>query len=236
VNCTCKLKSGNKVAGLPDGLEPRFLSGLTESEFKAILSLAVHRRFLGSSVITHEADPAERLFLLTSGQGRHFVLTGSGRKILLHWLTAGQVFGGAAALQFPCNYLASTEVLLDSCALVWDRKTIRELLDRFPILLDNALSIAVLEHIAWLMGSQVNLMTEDAPSRIANVLISLACGIGKGGPDGIEIPVGNEDLAARANVTPFTVSRALRRWQEEGIIKKGRGKVILRQPERLVRE
>ena len=236
MNCTCKFLSGNRFLGLPDELRPRLLSGLANAELNGILSVATHRRFLESSVIVHEQDPAERLFLLTSGQGRHFVLTANGRKVLLHWLTAGQVFGGAAMISTPSNYLASTEVLSDSCALVWDRETIRELVSRIPMLLDNALSIAVTEHIAWLIGAKISLSTDDAQSRIAHLLISLACGIGKSGPEGIEVPVGNEDLAAAANVTPFTISRSLSKWQQEGILRKGRNKVILRQPELLLPE
>jgi CRP-like cAMP-binding protein len=109
----------------------------------------------------------------------------------------------------------------------------RKLVTRIPTLLDNALSIAVTEHIAWLIGAKVSLSSEDAQSRIADFLISLALGIGKSSPDGVEIPVANEELAAAANVTPFTVSRFLSQWQRDGILRKGRGKVVLLRPELL---
>ena len=233
-NCGCKLLPGKRVANLPPGLRPRFLSGLPKAALLEILSAATHQRFLASSVVLHEGDPAERFFILTSGQGRHFILTSDGQKILMHWLTPGQVFGGAALLSTPSHYLASTEVLLDSCALVWDRKTIRELVSQFPGLLDNGVSIAVTENIAWFVASRVSLVSDDAMGRIAQMLVSLASGIGKAGPDGIEIHVGNEDLAAGANVTPFTVSRALATWQREGVLTKGRGKILLQKPELLV--
>jgi CRP-like cAMP-binding protein len=233
VNCNCDL-SGGKVLALPANLRPRFLLGLTKSEIATVLSQASHRRFLRSSVILHEEDSADRLFLLTSGRGRHFVLTRRGRKILLHWLTAGQIFGGAALLSDSSKYLASTEVLSDCCALAWDRKTVRKLVTGIPRLLDNALSIAVTEHIAWLIGAKVSLSSEDAESRIADFLIGLALGIGISGPDGVVIPVANEEVAAGANVTPFTVSRFLSKWQREGILGKGRGKIILRRPELLI--
>lgn len=233
VSCTCKLLSGRRVGEIPAHLRPRFLEGLLNSELNAVLSVAKHRRFVESSVILHEEDPAERLFLLTSGRGRHFVLTRDGRKIPLHWLTAGQVFGGAAMISSPSAYLASTELLSAGCALVWERKTIRELVGRIPALLDNAFSIAVTEHIAWLVGARVSLSSASAQSRVAHLLLSLACGIGRTGPNGVEIPIGNEDLASAASVTPFTVSRILRQWQRDGILRKGRGRVILRQPELL---
>ena len=79
-------------------------------------------------------------------------------------------------------------------------------------------------------------MSDDAAGRIASLLLSLACGIGTVCPDGVEIRVGNEDLAAGANVTPFTVSRTLSEWQREGILTKGRSKLLLRRPEFLMSE
>ena len=182
-------------------------------------------------MIVERDQPAERLFLLLRGQGRHFAITQDGRKIILHWLTAGQFFGGITILPAPSQYLLSTEVVPGSCVLVWDRKTMREFVSRFPILLDNAISSAVTEHFAWAISARISLMSDDAVGRIANLLISLASGIGKVRPDGVEIPVGNEELAAGANVTPFTVSRTLSEWQREGFSTKGRGKLLLQRPE-----
>jgi CRP-like cAMP-binding protein len=233
VTCGCKGLHDKRIAGLPDRLHPRIFSGLPKAELDAIVSAATHRKFPASSVILQQEDPAERFFLLTSGRGRYFFITPSGQKVLLHWLTAGQVFGGAAILSAPSHYLASTELLSAGCALVWDKETIRGFALRSPRLLDNILSIAVTEHIAWLITANVSLSSDDAHGRIAHMLISLACGIGKVGYDGVEIQVGNDELAAGANVTPFTVSRSLSAWQREGVLKKGRGKVLLRRPELL---
>jgi CRP/FNR family transcriptional regulator, nitrogen oxide reductase regulator len=220
MSCRCVVLANRKVLELPP-------------ELNVALSEATHRRFAESSVVIHEEDPADRVFMITSGQGKQFVLTRDGRKVVLNWLTAGQCFGGIAMVSSPSKYLASTEVESDSCALVWERKAIRELIYRIPRLLDNAFSIAVTERIAWLIGARVSLSTDDAQSRVAHLLLSLACGIGKEGLEGIEIPVGNEDLASAASVTPFTVSRILSNWQREGILRKRRGRVILVQPEYL---
>ncbi|MGA8740642.1 MAG: Crp/Fnr family transcriptional regulator [Terracidiphilus sp.] len=234
MKCGCTSSTDRRVAGLPDRLRPRFFCGLTTTEISSILSSATHRHFPRSSVILERDDPAERLFLLTKGQGRQFAVTRSGRKIILYWLTAGQFFGGVTILSAPSQYLVSTEAEPGSCVLVWDRKTVRELMSRFPVLLDNALSVAVTEHIAWAISARISLMSDDAGGRIANLLLSLACGIGKVCPDGVEIRVGNEDLAAGANVTPFTVSHTLGEWQREGILTKGRGKLFLQRPELLM--
>jgi CRP-like cAMP-binding protein len=231
--CSCKISSGQSVRVLPVGLRPTLFSKLTKSELSAVLSAASHRRFLEYSVIVQEGDPAERFFLLTSGHGRQFVLTRDGRKIVLASLPAGKIFGGNAILSTPTTYFASTEVLSYSCALMWDRKAIRRLSAQIPQLLDNALSIAVHEYIAPLLHGKISLASESAQSRIADLLVSLASEVGKKVSEGVEISVSNEDLAAGASVTPFTVSRSISRWQREGILEKKRRKVILRKPELL---
>jgi len=234
MNCACKLSPGNQIVGLPNELRPRFLAGLPKAALDSVLSVAKHRKFRAFSVIIKQEDPAEQFFLLTSGHGRHFVITNDGRKILMHWLTAGQIFGGAAILSTPIQYLASTEVLADSCALVWERQTIRELASNCPALLDNALSIAVIETIAWSTAAHVSLSSDDAHGRVAHLLVSLASAIGKATHDGVEMKVLNEDLAEGANVTHFTVSRCLTHWQRAGILAKRRGKILLRKPELLL--
>ena len=234
MTCACKFLSGNQNVALPEGLRPRFLSGLKKAELDSVLSVAKHRHFRASSVIINQEDSAERLFLLTSGQGRHFVITSEGRKILLHWLTPGQPFGGAAILSAPFHYLASTEVLVDSCAFVWERQSIREIMSNCPALLDNALSIAVTENIAWLIAAHVSLSADDAQGRVAHLLVSLASAVGRITPGGVDLRVLNEDLAEGANVTPFTVSRCLRDWEHAGLVAKRRGGILLRRPELLL--
>jgi CRP/FNR family transcriptional regulator, nitrogen oxide reductase regulator len=206
---------------------------LSKADLNFVLSVAKHRQFRASTVALHEGDPAERGFLLTSGHGRQFVTTKDGRRISLLWLTAGQTFGGNAIVAGPMRHFGSTELLSESCALMWDRQTIRELVFRYPILLDNALSIAATEYIASLISTQVSLSSNDARRRIAQLLASLACGIGKVTSDGVELQVTNEDLASGANVTLFTVSRFLGEWQRAGVLTKGRGYVVLRKPELL---
>jgi CRP-like cAMP-binding protein len=233
VNCNCKLSRNNKVEGLPTGLRPRIFGGLAQDDLAVILAAARHQEFAGPTVVLHQGDTAEQTFLLTSGQGIHFVLTEKGQKIVVHWLTAGQLFGGAALLSVGCPYLASTEVQTAGCALVWNRPILRELVTRFPILLDNALSIAITEHFAWQLNSRISIGTEDARVRLARLLVALACGIGRTSRGSIEILVANEDLAAAASVTAYTVSRVIAEWQRAGILNKHRGRIILLRPDLL---
>jgi CRP-like cAMP-binding protein len=234
MNCRCILSPVKRVLGLPSQLRPRFLSGLSEAELNYVLSAASHRQFRAASVVINQEDSADRFFMLTSGHGRHFVITDDGRKIILHWLTAGRIFGGAAIVSTPMRYLLSTELVSDSCALVWERQAIRNLASRCPKLLDNALSLASTELIPWLTAAHISLSSDDAQGRVAHLLESLASAIGRATPSGVEMSITNEDLAEGANVTPFTVSRCLSDWQSAGIVVKRRGKLLLRKPELLL--
>ena len=45
-------------------LKPRFLEGLTPSALNSVLEAAEYRRVPGNTVITHQDQPSEHLFLL----------------------------------------------------------------------------------------------------------------------------------------------------------------------------
>ena len=63
---------------------------------------------------------------------------------------------------------------------------------------------------------------------------SVARTIGKEVAGGAALQITNEELASAANVTPFTASRLMSKWQREHApSSERRGKVLLRSPERL---
>jgi CRP-like cAMP-binding protein len=196
------------------------------------MAAATARCFAANSIVTNQGDPAEHFFLLTKGCARHFTITEDGRKVLLVWFSAGDVFGGSALLSDPSSYLLGTEMVKDSCAFVWRRSVIRDLVARYPSLQENALSIAS-DYITWFHASHLALVSLNARQRLGRVLTSLAQGIGHKVAGGIQLDITNEQLANAANVTPFTASRLLSEWQRDGAVTKGRGSVVLRAPQRL---
>src|SRR5437660_1299873 len=105
----------------------RFLEGLTMSDRATVLAAATPRHMHANSVAVRQGDPADFLFLIVKGRARHFYITPEGKKIVLLWLTEGQIFGGSALLSASIEYLVGTEVLSDSYVLTWPRRTIRAL-------------------------------------------------------------------------------------------------------------
>ena len=207
------------------------LRGLGQKEIDLILAAAKRRRFSAKSVMTYQDEPADHLLLLWKGRARYFFETRNGKKLILRWITPGDIFGGAALVSRPSTYIVSTEAVRDSVVLLWDGPTIRALARRFPELLENAIFLAA-DYFSWYVAAHAALTSKTAQERLAHVLLELAPSIGQKVAGGIELDVTNEELANSANITPYTTSRMVSEWQRSGAIRKHRGKIIIRSPER----
>src|SRR5271170_4190137 len=92
-----------------NSLKSRFLEGLVSGETSAIIAAASRKRYSADSVITSEGDPAKQVFLLLEGAARHYTVSPQGEKIVVRWVSPGEVFGMAAFLSEPMEYVLSTE-------------------------------------------------------------------------------------------------------------------------------
>lgn len=220
------------VSALDINSKSPFLEGLAPSEVKTILAAASQRQFPAKSVVANQGHVAEHLFLLTRGRARFFFHTPDGKKVILLWLTPGEIFGGSALLSNRSSYLVSTETLKDSCMLVWDQATLRSLVGRYPRLMENTLLTAS-NYLAWYVAAHVALISDTARKRLAGVMICLAQTIGRKDSAGLEFDATNEELASAACISPFTTSRLLSEWRDNRAIVKRRGKIVLCSADRL---
>jgi CRP-like cAMP-binding protein len=205
---------------------------LEPQEIDVILAAAKPRSFPAKGVMTHQGQPADRLLLLWKGRARYFFDTRDGKKLILRWITPGDICGVSALLSRPFVYLVGTEAVRDSVALVWPGETVRALARRFRPLLENALFITK-HYISWYVAAHAALASQTARERLAHVLLELAPRIGEKFSGNIELEVTNEELAHSANITPYTASRLMTEWCRSGAIRKRYGKIVLRFPERL---
>jgi CRP-like cAMP-binding protein len=213
-------------------LKSRLFDGITRRDVSSILEASTLQQVFANTVVFHQGDTAHSLYLLVEGRGRYFYNTPEGRKVLLPWIMPSDIFGVATLLSDSTSYLVSTESVTDSFVFQWERVSIRGLAGRYPRLLENAFSIAT-DLMHWAVDAHVGLACHSARERLAQTLLNLAHDIGEKGRDGIELNLKNEELADAASVTRFTVSRLMSEWDRRGILKKSRGKVLLRSPEKL---
>lgn len=209
-----------------------FLQGLEPQEIDVILAAARPRRFSAKRVMTYQGEPADGVLLLWKGRARYFFDTPDGKKLILRWITPGDIFGASALVSRPSTYIVSTEAVRDSVALVWAGETIRVLARRFPPLLENAF-FTTTDYISWYVAAHAALTSQSARERLAHVLLELAPRIGEEFSGNIELEVTNEELGNSANITSYTASRLISEWRRSGAIRKRYGKIFLRFPERL---
>lgn len=214
-------------------LSSRFLSGIDRTAVDTILGAAQLRRFSADQDITTFGCRATRLYLLQSGQARFYHVTKSGDLVLVAWLVPGDVIGLVAILETPPPYMATAEASCDCEVLVWEHSTIRKLVASNPVLVENALHIS-LGYLRIYIDRHVGLLTKTAEERLAETLLKLGEQAGEFHPDGIEIRATNDELAALADISPFTASRVLRNWDRTGALCKARGRVLLQAPEALM--
>jgi CRP-like cAMP-binding protein len=210
----------------------RFLHGLTPSAVDEIVATASPKQFLANAVVISQGQPANRLFLLTKGRARFFFITEGGRKLLVHWIMPGEIFGAGALMAKPFPYVLSAEMIENGAVLIWDRSTIRRKVTKYPRLLENILPIFS-DYLIRQIAMHVAQTQRGARERLAQVLVTLSSAMGNQTQGGINLNVTNEDLAAAANITVFTTSRLLSDWQRQGVLVKSRRKISLISPERL---
>lgn len=207
-------------------INSRLLDGLTDRDRATVLEAGSTRFVSAHAVVAHQGQPGDRLYLITRGWARYFYITPEGTKIMLLSLPTGQIFGASALLREPREYLVSTEMVVDGSVLAWHSRAIRSLAERFPLLLENALSLSY-DYLSWYVSAHTSLVCDGAEKRLARVLVTLADGIGHTVSSGVAIDLTNEQLANMANITLFTASRILTRWQRKGAIIKRRGQVLI---------
>src|SRR5271156_3412875 len=117
--------------------KPRFFEGLDLSDVRTIMAAGTQQRFSANSVITRQGYSAGHLYLLLTGRLRRFFTTVDGQKIVLLRVAAGDIFGEAAVLAKPLEYLVSSEATTNTTPLGWSRGTIRGLCAQYPRLVEN---------------------------------------------------------------------------------------------------
>ena len=221
------------TAPLPPGFRSKLLEGLTPSEIKAVIAAARPGRISPRQIIRNEGDPVTHLFLVVTGHAVHYTMTDAGEKLFLRWFAPGDVFGIQALQREPAHHNTTIEAVQKGSVLMWERASARALRLQYPQIFENAYS-SVLNRVTNVIDKLVLRAGRTAQQRLARMLVESAHQIGRARRDGIEFDVTNEQLADLAGVSLFTASHQLSEWQNQGVLIKRRGKILLRSPQRLV--
>jgi CRP-like cAMP-binding protein len=187
---------------------------------------------LARDVIFSEGAPAKEVFLLISGCVRTTQVSENGVEVILRLVLPGEVI---CALRVGTGKHTSTAQAVQECrALVWDTATFEAIVERFPILQRNTHRILD-RRICELEQRLCEISTSTASPRLAQTLVRLLGQMGRESNGEIEINIPQESMAQMTAMTPFTVSRVLSKWEQQGLVSVRRGRIAVRSYEGLLR-
>jgi CRP-like cAMP-binding protein len=218
------------IAAVPlfSGLDQR---GLADVKADArVVRAAAGRAFF------REGEPARVFYVLRRGRVKFTQISAEGHEVILRVIGSGEPFGGVAAFAENATYPVTARAVEPSDAYAWDGAKMLGLMRRFPDVAINAARM-IADRFHDLQRQHRELMTERVERRIARALLRLVQGAGRRVEAGVEIdfPLSRQDLAQMTGTTLFTVSRTLSAWEQDGLIKAARRRVVVKQPHRLVR-
>jgi CRP-like cAMP-binding protein len=174
-----------------------------------------------------EGDQPDTFLILESGRVAAHQLTTDGQQALLKYIRPGEPFGLTSILPFSRN-LASAQAVEDSSALAWHRDIVKPLIKSSPQLALNLAGFLARSY-EEILERYVRQATRPVRARIAWALVKLAKQIGTQEGNQVVIAEGfkQKDLADLAGTTIYSVSRTLSEWQQQKIVEKRRGRVVV---------
>jgi CRP-like cAMP-binding protein len=212
----------------------RLFYKLEPADREEILAAATGVRRSRGERFFGQGAAAPFFYILQQGRVKLTQLTPDGELVLVRLVIPGEAFGGVAAMGNQ-TYPVSAESADASVALAWGGRTMDRLLRRHPQLAINFIAFLA-DRLHDMQARYEELATEQVEQRLARVLVRLVRRTGTRVESGvlIDVRLSRQDLAQMAGTSLFTVSRILSRWQDAGVIRSQRRRILVRHPHGLV--
>ena len=192
---------------------PLFAS-LTNEQIAAVADQFHVDSFAPDTIIFLDGDPADRLWVLQSGQVKIVKHTSDGQENLLEVITPGEMFGGAGLLL--ASHPATAVAMTATGTLSIERDPYLQLIRQYP---EIALRIIALlgDRLQAAMKMRA-LSTERVDVRLANILLKLCDKVGEPVAEGVRIhlSLSRQDLADMTGTTIETAIRIMSKFRKEG--------------------
>lgn len=176
------------------------------------------RKYRRGQVLCNEGDPGESIYILEEGQLRVTQWTAAGDEAVLAVVEAPAAVGELSLLDGSPRSATLTAVGPVLVRLIPRKAFITLLHDQPQIVPGLLVTLATL--IRRANARQVDLLTLDVPGRLAKWLVERASRLGVPMQDSILVDIGRSqgELAAEIGTTRPTLNRALRGFEDQGII------------------
>ena len=194
---------------------------LPAGELDALASHLQMKTYQKSESIYIEGDPADSVWVVSSGRVQIFKYSSEGRPLAIESIGPGELFGtlcrlGGDGQQYPCTAIASVDTEVIRIA---DRE-FRTMYNRYPAIVMGVCSLCSqrLQAVQNLSCSS----QEPVEKRLAMLLIKLHA------KHGNTLPFTKRELAEQAGSTVETTIRVMSRFQKKGWLTSERGKLQLK--------
>lgn len=200
---------------------------LENSQKIDILKKIEHKKFKKGDVIFNEGDDSKSLFFISYGRMKLYKYTTDGKEQIISILSEGDFYGELDILK-ESKYRVNAKAITDCRICTITSRDFKELMSTRPEL---ALAVidSLTERLTEAEGLVRSLATNDIEARVAYLLVSLIDKYGEKKNNTIEIsiPLTREDMANYIGVARETISRKLKKLEDEGIIKLAGNKKII---------
>jgi CRP/FNR family transcriptional regulator, cyclic AMP receptor protein len=189
------------------------LGGLDRAELMRFAELTRERSYPRGSVILFENDPGDALFVVREGRVKVVLIGDDGREVILALLGVGDHFGELSLLDGQPRS-AHVIAMDDSNLLILRREDFRRRVTEAPTVA-WALLVELSRRLRRADEKIGSLVLLDVHGRIARLLLDAAA---EGGGDVIQKRLTHQTIAQMIGASRETVSRAMRDFQEAGMI------------------
>jgi CRP/FNR family transcriptional regulator len=200
------------------GLPPRRISRLAEA--------AALKKYRAGEIIFSQGEPGLGFHLLAEGRVKVMVSSAGGREQLLNIFKTGDVFG-EVAIFMGRGYPATAEALSAALTIFFPRSELRGLMAENPDLALTMIGVLArrLAHFTALFETTL----KEVPARLATFILNLE---DRGGGRA-ELGLPKAQLAALLGTSAESLSRALGRLKNAGLIREERPFIIISDRARL---
>lgn len=192
---------------------------LNAQELEAIDGAKLTRRSSPGTILFHQGDEAGGIYCIQSGLVGLRHIDEHGNSSLVKTCSTGTTVGYQAFLS-KTAYSNSAEILIDSEVCFIHSSAISRLLVENPKLGERFLQHSISD-FNELESSYTRNQSMDAKSRFLHILMVFYRQYGFADNDGcprVDIPVTRGDLAGLLGIQPESMSRTLRKVQDEGLV------------------
>ena len=215
-------------------LNNNFFFGLSYDEQRHLLSQMVEGHFDAGAYLFMEGDPAERLYLVTSGRVKMVKHSPDGHETILTIFGNGQIIGEVGVL-VGATYPATAQAMGPTTTLSLVRQAYVQLVREHP-----ALAWSLIEELGRRLQSAhqtiLSLAVEKVERRIARLLLRLAAAAGEKQGDAVRItvPLKRQDIADMTGTTVETAIRVMSKLRRLGLVDSDEGLIRILQAHQLV--